>query len=176
MERRTLLMSGLGLLGTAAVALAAEEKEEGGKKPVKVVHPASNPEDLEGVKAVLKQHDKAFSTQDLEGILSTYQQGPYTVLMGTGPGEMWVGPEEIGDAYKHFFTDFDKGAQAFRYDYVNGRTHGDVAWLSAMGEVTGRKGDKQMKFAINISSVLVKDQGNWKFCLLHFSNLTGPEK
>jgi uncharacterized protein (TIGR02246 family) len=176
MERRTLVMSGLSLLGTAAVALAAEHKEEGGKKPEKVVEPNVNPETRAEIKAVLEKHDKAFSAQDLEGVLATYHQGPYTVLMGTGPGEMWAGLEEIGDAYKHFFADFDKGAQAFRYEYVNAQTRGDVAWMSVMGEVTGNKGGKEMKFAINISGVLLKDQGQWKFSHLHFSNLTGPEK
>lgn len=176
MERRELVLTGLGVLGTAAVALAAEEKQEGGKAPVKVVDPGANPEALKEIRALLNQHDKAFAAHDLEGVLATYHPGPHTVLMGTGPGEMWAGQEEIADAYKHFFADFDKGAQDFKYDYVNGQVHGDVAWMSVMGGVAGSKGATQLVFPINVSSVLIKDQGQWKFSLLHFSNLTGPEK
>lgn len=173
MERRQLVMSGLGLLGAAA-ALAAEEKEKAQPGAVKTVE--ASPEAIQGVKAALEQHDKAFTNHDLEGVLAAYQTGPHAVLMGTGPGEMWAGKEEIGDAYKHFFADFDKGAQDFKYAFVNAEARGDVAWLSAMGDVVCRKEGKEKKFALNVSCVLVKDQDAWKISLLHFSNLTGPEK
>ena len=32
-------------------------------------------------------------------------------IMGTAPGEIWVGPEDIKVAYEHFFEGFDKGEQ-----------------------------------------------------------------
>ena len=168
MERRQVVVSGLGLLGVAAAGLAAE--------PIRNVSPNVSPEIVAEIKATLEQHDKAFAVHDLEGVMSTYRKSPQTVLMGTGPGEIWSGLEEIADAYKHFFADFDKGAQQFKYSYVSGAGLGDAAWLSVLGSIAAGKGEVKREFGINISSVLVKDAGKWRFAQLHFSNLTGPEK
>lgn len=183
MKRREMMMSGLAVLASGAVALAAGEKEtpvaENGKakeNAVKLVGADVSPETIASVKAVLQEHDKALSNHDLAGVLSTYHNGPQTVLMGTGPGELWGGLDEIGDAYKHFFEGFDKGTQEFKYGYANGMAKGDVAWLSTAGDVTGRKGEEKKNFAINVSAVLAKNDGKWQFSHMHFSNLTGPEK
>ena len=49
--------------------------------------------------------------------------------MGSGPGEMWVGPEEIKDAYEHFFQGYDKGQQEFEYKFKHANTHARRAAL-----------------------------------------------
>lgn len=176
MKRRELMMAGLGLVGAAATALAVGEDQAAGEKAVKLVDSDVNPETVAGIKAVLMEHDRAFTSNDLDGVLSTYHKGPHTVLMGTGPGEMWAGLEEIGEAYKHFFADFDKGTQDFKYHYLNAATLGDVAWMTVMGDVSAAKGEKKIAFAMNASVVFAKDAGKWQVRQFHFSNLTGPEK
>jgi hypothetical protein len=47
-------------------------------------------------------------------------------IMGTGPAEIWSGPDEIKVAYEHFFEGFDKGEQKFEYQFrIGGVVGGD---------------------------------------------------
>jgi hypothetical protein len=43
------------------------------------------------VKTVMEQHNQSFNAQDLNGVMTLYASNPNTVLMGTGPGEAYVG-------------------------------------------------------------------------------------
>ena len=61
------------------------------------------------VKAVMEQHNQAFNAQDLKGVMTLYSSDPNTVLMGTGPGEAYVGDEGIAGAYNQFFSRFKAG-------------------------------------------------------------------
>ena len=86
--------------------------------------------------------------------------------MGTGPGEVWVGPEEIKVAYEHFFEGFDKGEQNFQYHFKIGGVSTDMGWLMASGNITGKKNGKAVAFPLNISLTVAKafrplaDRGN----------------
>ena len=54
-------------------------------------------------------------------------------IMGTGPGEISVGPEDIKVAYEHFFEGFDKGEQNFEYQFKIGGVGTDMgSWRPAM--------------------------------------------
>src|SRR4051794_26206900 len=86
MNRRVSILTGLAAATLAATASAQDTKE--------------NPE-LEDVRALLKTHDEAMKRQDLAGIMATMAEK--AAVMGTGPGEIWAGPEEIKPAYEHFF-------------------------------------------------------------------------
>lgn len=55
------------------------------------------------VKALVKQHNKALGEQNLKGVMETYASAQNVVLMGTGPGETYVGDEAIRGAYVQFF-------------------------------------------------------------------------
>ena len=99
-------------------------------------------------------------------------------IMGTGPGEIWVGPEEIKAAYEHFFEDFDKGEQKFEYQFRIGGVTADMGWLMASGNVMGKKDGKDVAFPMNISLTVAKNAGDWRIAAMHFSTLTdgaGPE-
>src|ERR1043166_7073878 len=81
MTRRTSILTGLAaastLAGFTATASAADEK-------------ADNPE-LEDVRALLKAHDEAMKNQDMAGIMAVMSEK--AAVMGTGPGEIWSGPD-----------------------------------------------------------------------------------
>jgi uncharacterized protein (TIGR02246 family) len=154
-----------GLLGAAAVTTLAStagaaEKEE-------------NPE-LEEVRALLKAHDEAMKEQNLEKVVSLFAKK--SAMLGTGPGEVWKGPEEIKDAYEHFFKDFDKGEQGFEYQFKIGGLGADMGWLMASGNIKGKKDGKDFEFPINLSITVTKGSGKWQFAALHFSTFTSPEK
>ncbi len=94
-------------------------------------------------------------------------------IMGTGPGEFWVGPEEIKIAYEHFFETFDKGAQVFEYQFRTGGVGTDMGWLMASGNVTAKKDGKEFAFPLNISLTVAKKSEEWRIAAMHFSTLTG---
>ena len=130
---------------------------------------AENPE-LEKIRALLKMHDDAMTSHDLKGVLATF--APKAVIIGSGPGELWSGQEEIKDAYQHFFEGFDKGKQDFHYNHKFGGLSADMGWLVASGEIKGTKAGKDVAFPINISLTVTKSAGKWLFAAMHFSTLT----
>lgn len=160
-DRRTALLGGLAAVSAVAAftstASAADEKKE-------------NPE-LENVRALLKAHDEAMKNHDIAGVLATMSEK--TAVMGTGPGEIWSGPEEIKGAYGHFFQGFDKGEQEFDYFFRIGALEADMGWLMASGNIKGKKGRKAFEFPINLSLTVSKGGGKWKIASMHFSTLTG---
>ncbi|MFN0129384.1 MAG: nuclear transport factor 2 family protein [Verrucomicrobiales bacterium] len=160
MNRRTSILTGLSAATTlGALSSSAEDKD---------TQPA-NP-NLEKIRAVLKAHDDAMTNHNIEGVLASLS--PKAVIMGTGPGEIWSGPEEIKDAYSHFFADFDKGEQQFTYHVRMGELSAEMGWLFTSGEVRGKKGGKEYAFPLNVSVTVSKATGDWKIAALHFSTLT----
>jgi len=122
------------------------------------------------VRALLAAHDKAFTAHDLDGLLKTF--APKAAVVGTGPGELWVGRDEISVAYRHFFEGFDTGKQSFQYLWWQGHAGAETAWLTTVGRVSMTKAGQTHEFGLNISLVAEKTDGRWSFSSLHFSNLT----
>lgn len=164
MNRRESIIAGLA--GITAVASLTPESHAQDEK-------TANPE-LEAVRALLKAHDTAMAAHDLKGVLATLAEKP--ALMGTGPGEIWVGPEEVTTAYEHFFKGFDKGEQKFDYQFKIGDLGKDSGWLMASGNVIGKKDGKAVEMPLNLSLTVSKASGTWKISAMHFSTLTGPDK
>jgi uncharacterized protein (TIGR02246 family) len=162
MNRRTAILASLAGASTLAILTP---KTHGAEK-------AENPE-LEKVRALLKAHDDAMTNQDLKGVLATMTDK--ATLMGTGPGEIWSGLEEIKVAYEHFFQGYDKGQQKFDYQFKIGNLGADMGWLMASGEIRSKKDSKAIDFPLNVSLTVVKSGKQWKIAAMHFSTLTGPE-
>lgn len=150
-----------------AIAAATPSFAEGGKP---------SPE-VEALKALLDAHDKAFSAQDEKGVLALF--APSATILGTGPGEIWGGHDEIATAYRHFFEGFDAGKQKVESLWRDGHVLGEMAWLMAVTKVTMTKGANTAEIGINLSVTFEKAAGKWLIRAMHFSNLTGgspPEK
>lgn len=125
--------------------------------------------------AAWQQHDKALSEHDIDGVLAVWADGEDSVLLGTGPGERWVGKEEIREAYENFFEDFDPYTmQSVCGWYVLG-AQGDIAWGVTECDFTDSLDGDAREFPINFSVVLVNQDESWKFRTLHFSTLTAGE-
>ncbi len=164
MNRRETIITGIA----GITAVAAFTPKASGAEPEK-----DNPE-LEAIRAVFKAHDAAMTKQDLEGVLATLS--PKAVIMGSGPGELWAGTEEIKMAYGKFFEGYDKGEQEFHYNFKFGGLSSDMGWLAASGEVNGKKDGKPVAFPLNISLVMAKEGGKWLIASMHFSTLTGASE
>jgi ketosteroid isomerase-like protein len=131
----------------------------------------ANPE-LDEVRALLRVHDEAFTSQDLNGVMACFSDK--AAIMGSGPGEIWSGPEEIKVAYQHFFEGFDKGEQKFEYQFKLGGLTSEMGWLMTAGNVEGKKGGKEFAFPLNLSLTVAKNEDKWLIAAMHFSTLTGP--
>jgi ketosteroid isomerase-like protein len=162
MNRRQAILAGITGLSIAAAAGASAEEAQ--------ASPDANPE-LEQIRALLRAHDEAFTNHDLDGVIACLSEK--AAIMGTGPGEIWSGPDEIKVAYQHFFEGFDKGQQHFEYQFRIGKLGSDMGWMMTAGNVTGMKGGQGFAFPLNLSLTVAKEGGNWKIAAMHFSTLTG---
>ena len=164
MNRREAIIAGMAGI-TAAVAAAPTAQAESSE--------GANP-DLGQIRALLRAHDEAFTNHDLNGVTACLTKK--AAIMGTGPGEIWSGPDEIKVAYEHFFQDFDKGEQKFEYQFRIGGVTSEMGWLMTAGNVTGKKAGKEFAFPLNLSLTVAKKEGKWLIAAMHFSTLTGPSK
>jgi ketosteroid isomerase-like protein len=130
----------------------------------------SNP-DLDQIRELLRAHDEAFTNQNLDGVMACFTEK--AAIMGSGPGEIWSGPDEIKVAYQHFFDGFDKGAQKFEYQFRIGGLTSEMGWMMTAGNVSGKKGGKEFAFPLNLSLTVAKTAGKWLVAAMHFSTLTG---
>ena len=119
-------------------------------------------------------HNKAFTAHDLPGVLACFT--PKATLMGTAPGELWVGQEELSTAYKHMFADFDAGQQQFENLWREARVVGEVAWFMAVTKVTMSAKGKKREFGMNLSIVCERSADKWLINTMHFSNLVSAAK
>jgi len=161
MNRREAIIAGVaGITAAVAVAPTADAQASEGANP-----------DLDQIRTLLRAHDEAFTNQDLGGIMACLTEK--AAIMGTGPGEVWSGPDEIKLAYEHFFEDFDKGEQKFEYQFKIGGVTPEMGWLMTAGNVNGKKDGKEFTFPLNLSLTVAKKGGEWRIAAMHFSTLTG---
>lgn len=128
------------------------------------------------VKDVVEQHNKAFNAQDIKGVMNTYASDPQTVLMGTGPGEAYVGDEAIGGAYSQFFTRFAANALSFKYDWICVASMGNIAWFAVTTTIKATVNQEKKERAFNMTGTLRKEKGQWRFVSMHFSRLGAEPK
>jgi uncharacterized protein (TIGR02246 family) len=127
------------------------------------------------LQALLTKYHQALKSQDLAAVVSTYAPGSSTVLLGTGPGERWLGQQEIKDAYEHFFADYDRGTMTIYCGSQASGIKGNLAWLLAVCDFTDSLKGKKREYGVNFTAVAEKQDGAWRFRTFHFSNLTGGE-
>jgi ketosteroid isomerase-like protein len=134
------------------------------------------PKIMAEVKAVMEQHNKAFNAQDLKGVMTTYASGPNTVLMGTGPGEAYVGEQGVAGAYHQFFTRFQPNALSFKYDWITAGSKGNIAWFAVTTTMSMTVSNEQKERAFNMSGTLQKERGQWRIVSMHFSRLGAEQQ
>ena len=134
MNRREAIIAGMaGTTAAIGVAPTADAEASEGDNP-----------DLDQIRALLRAHDEAFTNYDLKGIMACLTEK--AAIMGSGPGEVWSGPDEIKVAYEHFFEGFDKGEQKFEYQFRIGGLTSEMGWLMTAGSVNGKRMRKSSRF------------------------------
>ena len=159
MNRRNIIAAGIAGISAATIANVGAETSD-----------ATNTE-LEDVRKLLSAHDKAMTEHDLKGVMACLAED--AAVMGTGPGEMWAGAEELKVAYEHFFMVFDKGEQTYKYNFMHGDLVDDMGWAMTSGTVKAKKDGKEFSYPLNVSLTVTKKGGKWKITAMHFSTLAG---
>jgi uncharacterized protein (TIGR02246 family) len=157
------------LMGIATIAAAAAVPSVASAQKPEAEAEAENPE-LEPIRALVKAYDTAFTNHDLNGVMATLSDK--AAIMGSGPGEIWSGADEIKAAHQKFFEGFDARQQGFDYEFNIGQVTGDTAWMLTSGNVTGTKGGNEFTFPVNISLTATKQGGKWLIAAMHFSIVT----
>ena len=134
-----------------------------------------DPATIEAVKALWQNQLKALDAHNVDGVMATYADSDDIMLMGTGPGEHWIGKDEIKDAYAHFMENFDAHTMEAQCGEGAGSTRGDVLWFTAVCNFTDKQKDQTRQFVNNLSAVVLKQDDGWRFHTMHFSNLTGGD-
>jgi len=135
-----------------------------------------DPKLVEEVKAMLAKHDKALNDKNIEAVMSTFSTNPNTVLLGTGEGERFIGPQSIKEAYTEIFKDYEPGTLISNCDWKTGETDaaGTTAWLAATCKLQDSMKNKKRDYVLNVSGALEKQGGDWHFVMLHMSNSPPP--
>ena len=162
MNRRNAIAAGVA--GLSAIALT----QAGAAETTQV-----DKSELENIKKLLQAHDDAMSKHDLKGVLATLVD--HAAVMGTGPGEMWQGKDELKVAYQHFFMTHDKGDQDYKPSFRVGGLTTKMGWLMTSGNVEGKRKGKAFAYPLNISLTVEKADGVWKINAMHFSTLTNKK-
>jgi len=131
---------------------------------------------IDAVKQLWEQQQKAFDAHDLDGVLATFVDTDEIILMGTGPGEHWVGRDEVRDAFSHFIKQFDAHTMDTKCTDGVGSAQGDVAWFTAVCSFTDSKDGTPRSFVANLSAVVVNQDDRWRFHTMHYSQLTGGDQ
>jgi len=131
---------------------------------------------MAAVKTVMEQHNKAFIAQDLKGVMTLYASDPNTFLMGTGPGEAYVGDEAIGGAYDQLFTRFEANTLSNKYDWIAAGSKGNHAWFAVTITMEATLNKEKWERAFNMSGTLLKEKGKWRILTMHFSRLGAGEQ
>lgn len=128
---------------------------------------------IDAVSTLWQTQHKALDAHDIDGVMATFVDSDDIMLMGTGPGEHWVGKTEVRDAYSHFAENFDPNTMEVQCGEGAGSARGDVLWLTAVCHFSDQKKDVKHQFVANFSAVLLKEGTGWRFHTIHFSHLTG---
>jgi ketosteroid isomerase-like protein len=127
------------------------------------------------VESVIEQHNMALNAHNIKGIMSIYSSYPNTVLMGTGPGETYVGEEGLSGAYNQIFNRFKADTLSFKYHWVATGSKDDIAWFAVTTTMSGVVNNEQKERAFNMSGLLQKEKSKWRIVSMHFSRLGAEE-
>ena len=121
------------------------------------------------VRAALEAYMQAFKDKDVAAAVAVFADD--AVLLGTGPGERWVGTEEITEAHEVMLNSYDK--ETSNRTWAKWDINGDVAWGTSQTEVVNYYKNEKNEFFLNISAVVEKQSDGWTIVSLHVSNVTG---
>lgn len=174
--KKRLIAGSLALLVPALCSCQSQQSAE--EKPAAVVSVAARPERdpkvVEEITSLVMEHDKALAEKNLDGVMATFTPGPETVFLGTSNAERFIGAENIRNAYIEIFKDYDPNTLITNCDWKTGQHLGNMAWMAATCQAKDSLNGKSREYGLNVTAATVKQDGKWRFAMLHMSNPTLP--
>jgi uncharacterized protein (TIGR02246 family) len=167
------LLATLILTAYDSVATAEQEGKNIAASQGKAA-PAEKPGAEKEIAALIDAYNEAVAQKNIDRAMAAFAPGSDTMVLGTGKGESWRGPEEIREAHLHFFKSFEKETAAPVWRHIT--VAGNVAWAASLCHLADENQGKKNEFFMNLSAVFQQQGGKWHIVLLHISNPTGPEK
>ncbi|MEE4379023.1 MAG: SgcJ/EcaC family oxidoreductase [Candidatus Competibacteraceae bacterium] len=129
---------------------------------------------VDAVRTLWQNQHQALDAHDVDKVMATFADRDDIMLMGTGPGEHWVGPAEVKEAYAQFMKGFEANTMESKCGEGHGAKQDNVVWFTAVCTFTQQAQEQtQPQFVANLSAVVVKQDDSWRFHSMHFSHLTG---
>ena len=118
--------------------------------------------------------DAAVSRRDLAATLSLFVEDSSVILIGSEAGETAVGPDALAEFFRHLFT----RPITFRWEWPNpieGRSHGDVVWFYADGEVVERTATHAHRTPYRFTGIAQPIDGSWRLAMIHGAEPVPPK-
>jgi len=123
--------------------------------------------DVGAISKVLDEFAAAYSSRDADAVTRFFSTDPDAVMVGTGPDEIRIGPEQFREQIERDLSQAD-GIELHLGDVrVSGR--GEVAWAFAQPVVTATVGGERMTMPMRMTLVLVQEDGGWRIHDVHLS-------
>jgi uncharacterized protein (TIGR02246 family) len=119
------------------------------------------------IRKVLDEFAAAYTARDADSVVRFFTDDPDGVMVGTGPDEIRIGPEQVRRQIDRDLSQAESIELHLGEVKVSGR--GDVAWTFAQPVVTATVGDEQMRMPLRMTLVLVQDNGDWRIHSGHLS-------
>ena len=120
------------------------------------------------VQSFLDRQVKAFETRDINALMETLSPDASVVMLGNGPDERWVGPEQIKGIYQQQLAQYVSEKFTLRGTTIGARD--TIGWFSTQARILKTAANKaQSTLFINWSGVLQKSDGKWLLIQSHFS-------
>jgi ketosteroid isomerase-like protein len=120
------------------------------------------------VRGFLDRQVKAFETRDINALMEMLSPNASVVMLGNGPADRWVGPEDIKRAYQHQMAQYVSEKFTLRGTTIGARD--SIGWFSTQARILKMAANKaQSTLLINWSGVLQKSEGKWLLIQSHFS-------
>jgi hypothetical protein len=136
------------------------------------VTPPDDP--VEVARDLLTRLGAAVSSRDLDATLVLFVDDPSVILIGSEANETAVGSDALVQFFRHLYT----RPITFRWEWPNpieGRSHGDVVWFFAHGEVVERTTHHNHRTPYRFTGVARLVDGTWRLALIHGAEPVPPK-
>jgi uncharacterized protein (TIGR02246 family) len=123
--------------------------------------------DVAAIRKVLDEFAAAYTAKDADSVARFFTDDPDAVMVGTGPDEIRIGPEQFREQIERDLSQAEGIELQLGDVKVSGR--GEVAWTFAQPVVTASVDDEQMRMPMRMTLVLVQENGEWHIHSGHLS-------
>jgi len=117
----------------------------------------------------LDDYLQSYVEGDIEGALAVFASDPDVVCIGTGPGEILIGPDEIRRQIECDFTGFETASYEWKWHSMSAR--GNIAWVASelVLRTRLRKGGKEWNPSLRFTAVMERREDKWLIVQSHAS-------